>query len=172
MAAARVDDLEQGELPAVCAKTGEPGPGLVKDALRVVPRWVSALAVLAIVPYYVGRAYASRRLEVTLPIGPGTLDRTRRLVRAAWVALVVAAAGLASALFGAGGVGVLALVAGLVAYVVIMYVGDQMWVGARPSRRSDVVILTRVHPEFARALAEQYAARTGAKGDRGLPQDY
>ena len=57
VAAARVDDLERGDLPAICAKTGEPCVGLVKDTLRVVPRWVSALAVLLIVPYYVARIW-------------------------------------------------------------------------------------------------------------------
>lgn len=150
--AARVDDLERGQLPAICAKTGEPCDSLVKDTLRVVPRWVPPLAVLLIVPYFVGRAYASRKIEVKLPIAPARRERIRRLVRGAWIALVLAAAGFASSFFGAGAVGLIALAAGLVAYVVIVYVGDQMWVGARPGPGPDVVVLTRVHPEFARAL--------------------
>ena len=172
VAAARVDDLERGDLPALCAKTGEPCAGLVKDTLRVVPRWVSALVVFAIVPYYVGRIYASRRIEAKLPVAPGRLERVRRLVRAAWVALVSAAAGLAATLFGAGAVGLAALVAGLVAYVVIVYTGDQMWVGARPSHRSDVVILTRLHPDFTRALDDFYDERAAAGSRRALPSGY
>src|SRR5271166_6158937 len=97
--AARVDDLERGDLPAICAKTGEPCVGLVKDTLWAVPLWVSALAAFAIVPYYIGRMSVGRRLEVTLPIAPSRLAWIRRFVRAAWVALVAAAAGLAAALF-------------------------------------------------------------------------
>jgi hypothetical protein len=31
-----------------------------------------------------------------------------------------------------------------------------MWVGARPTERDDLVVLTRVHPAFAAALAAQY----------------
>ena len=135
MVAARVDDLERGDLPAICAKTGEPCVGLVKDTLRVVPRWVSPLAVFADRPVLTSGAWlhASRRIEVTLPIAPGRLrvdppirarrvDRARvrggralgRVVlrRAAWSACV-------------------AFVAGLVAYLVIVYVGDQIWVGAQ-----------------------------------------
>jgi hypothetical protein len=155
-AAARVDDLERGDLPAVCAKTGVPCDGLVKDTLRVVPRWVSALAILLIVPYYLARPYTSRKIEVKLPIAPDRLDRIRRMVRFAWVALAAAAAGFMASLFGAGAVGGVALLAGLAAYVVIIYSGDRMWVGARPAGDDDVVILTRVHPTFSAALAEQY----------------
>ena len=171
-AAARVEDLERGHLPAVCAKTGEECDRPVKDTLRVVPRWVSALAVLAVVPYFVARAYTARRIEVLLPVAPGRLDRIRRLVKGAWVALVVAAAGLSAALFGAGAVGVAAFVVGLFGYLAIVYAGDRMWVGARPSRRTDVVILTRLHPAFASALARMYA-ELAAEGDRdALPADY
>ena len=43
-------------------------------------------------------------------------------------------------------------VAGLLVYLGIVYAGDQMWVGARPGATEDVVELTRVHPEFVRAL--------------------
>ncbi len=157
-AAARVEDLERGDLPAVCAKTGVPCDGLVKDTLRVVPRWVSALAILLIVPYYLARPYTARKIEAKLPIAPERLDRIRRFVKVAWVALVVAAAGLMAVLFGAGAVGAAACLAGLGAYVVIIYVGDQMWVGARPTEGDEVVMLTRVHPAFADALAAQYEA--------------
>ena len=154
-AAARVDDLERGDLPPVCAKTGVPCDGRVRDTLRVVPRWVSALAILLIVPYYLARPYASHKLDVQLPIAPERIELIRRMVRFAWVALVAAAAGFTASLFGAGAVGAVALFVGLAAYVVIIYTGDRMWVGARPSGRDDVVILTRIHPAFAAALARQ-----------------
>jgi hypothetical protein len=152
VAGARVDDLERGNLPAICAKIGVPCDVFVKDRLRVVPRWVPPLAILLIVPYFVARAYAGRSIEVQLPIAPARQARIRLLVRTAWIALVVAAAGFAASFFGAGLVSLVALLAGIVAYVVIVYVGDQMWVGARPGPSPDVVVLTRVHPEFARAL--------------------
>ena len=132
VAAARVDDLERGDLPAICAKTGVPCDGLVKDTLRVVPRWVSPLVALLIVPYFVGRLRTRRGgSRRSCRSRPAALQRIRRLVRAAWIALVLAAAGLwrrrSSAPAWSGSC---ALVAGLVAYLVIVYVGDQMWVGA------------------------------------------
>jgi len=170
VAAARVDDLERGDLPALCAKTGAACDGLVKDTLRVVPRWVSALAVLLIVPYYVARPYTARKLETKLPMAPARLDLMRRLVLFAWVALVLGAAGLMAMLFGAGAVGAVAFLAGVIAYVVIVYAGDRLWVGARPTRRDDVVVLTRIHPNFATALAEMYESR--ARGKLALPSGY
>lgn len=169
--AARVDDLERGDLPAICAKTGEPCVGLVKDTLWAVPRWVSASAAFAIVPYYLGRRWVGRRLEVTLPIARSRLQWIRRFVRAAWIALVVAAAGLAATLFGAGMIGVAALTVGVVAYVSIVYGGDHIWVGARPSHKPDVVLLTRVHPDFARAVTDMYDERAAHDSPLVVPAD-
>ena len=168
-AAVRVDDLERGDLPAVCAKTGVPCDGLVRDSLRVVPPWVAALVYAFVVPFLILRLYFSRRVEAKIPIAPARVELIRRLVRGAWIAIVIAAAGLASAIFGAGAVGVLALLVGVVAYLAIVFVGDLLWVGAVTSKRSDVVILTRVHPEFARALREQYES---ADDRTALPADY
>ena len=166
----RVDDLERGDLPMVCAKTGVPCDGLVKDRLRVVPAWVAALVYAGVVPFLILRLYLSTRVEAKLPIAPARVQRIRRLVRVAWIAMVLGAAGLVSVIFGAGAVGVLALIVGLVAYLVVMLVGDLLWVGAIASRRPDVVILTRVHPAFARALAERYDERS--EGRSALPPNY
>src|SRR5438105_1694472 len=119
-AAVRVDDLERGDLPAVCAKTGVPCDGLVRDSLRVVPAWVAALVYAFVVPFLILRLYFSRRVEAKIPIAPPRVELIRRLVRSAWIAIVIAAAGLASAIFGAGAVGVLALLVGVVAYLAIV----------------------------------------------------
>lgn len=168
-AAVRVDDLERGLLPAVCAKTGVACDDLVRDSLRVVPKWVAALVYAAVVPFLILRLYFSRRVEAKLPIAAARVQRIRSLVRGAWIAIVIAGAGLASAIFGAGVVGLLALLVGVVAYVGIVFVGDLLWVGAVASRRPDVVILTRVHPDFARALSDQYDA---ADDSAARPDDY
>ena len=168
----RVDDLERGDLPAVCAKTGKPCDGLVRDTLRVVPAWVAALVYAGVVPFLILRLYFSRRVDAKLPIAPARVRRIRGLVRAAWIAMVVGAAGLASAIFGAGAIGILALLAGLVAYLVTVFAGNLLWLGAIASRRPDVVILTRVHPDFARALARQYEARAAADDRLALPSGY
>jgi hypothetical protein len=161
-AAIRVDDLERGNLPAVCAKTGVPCDGLARDSLRVVPAWVAALVYAGVVPFLILRLYFSRRVEAKLPIAPARVERIRTLVRGAWIAMVIAAAGLASAIFGAGPDGVAALLVGIVSYDGIVFVGDLLWVGAIARREPDVVILTRVHPEFARALRDQDGTDVGS----------
>ncbi len=155
-AAVRVDDLERGNLPAVCAKTGVVCDDLVRDSLRVVPAWVAASVYAAVVPFLILRLYFSRRIEAKLPIAPARVQRIRSLVRGAWIAIALAGAGLASAIFGAGVVGLLALLVGVLAYVGIVFVGDLLWVGAVAGRRPDVVTLTRVHPDFAQALHDRY----------------
>ena len=167
----RVDDLERGDLPAVCAKTGVPCDGLVKDNLRVVPAWVAALVYAGVVPFLVLRLYFSRRVEARLPISPARVQRIRSLVRASWIAVVLAAAGLASALFGSGAVGAVALLVGVVAYLGIMAAGDLLWVGVirePPARRRDPL------PRASRvrgALAAHYEAR--ATDERlALPSGY
>lgn len=154
----------------MCAKTGVVCDTLVRDTMRVVPAWVAASVYAAGLPFLVLRLYFSRRVEAKLPIAPARVQRIRSLVRAAWIAMVVGAAGLASVVFGAGVVGILALLTGLIAYLGIMVVGDLLWVGAIASRRADVVILTRVHPAFARALAAQYDARANSR--TALPSGY
>jgi hypothetical protein len=153
VAAVAVDRLERGDLPLVCAKTGVPCEVFVKDRLKVVPRWVPPLALLLIVPYFVARTYTGRNLNVELPIAPARQERIRLLVRVSWIALVIALAGLSASFFGGGAVSALVFLVGLLAYLGIVYAGDQMWVGARPGPTPDVVELTRVHPEFVRALA-------------------
>ena len=96
------------------------------------------------------------------------IARIRTLVRAAWIAVVVGAAGLTSAIFGAGAVGVLALAVGLVAYVAIMFVGGILWLGAIESRRADVVILTARAPGF-RASTGRAVRRACGRQPGGTP---
>ena len=55
--------------------------------------------------------------------------------------------------------------------MLIVYVGDHIWVGARPTHNTDVVILTRVHPEFARAVADMYDERAAEDNPLALPAD-
>ncbi|HTD50120.1 MAG TPA: hypothetical protein VK771_05940, partial [Acidimicrobiia bacterium] len=105
------------------------------------------------------------------PIAPSRLAWIRWFVRAAWIALVVAAAGFAAALFGAGLIGVAALIVGAGAYVSIVYTGDQLWVGARPSHRPEVVILTRVHRDFAQAVTDMYDERAADDNPLVVPAD-
>ena len=156
------DDLERGRLPAVCAKTGVPCDGLVKDTLAGRCRAGCRRCASCRRPYFVGRAYTARRLEVG--------SRSRRTASSGsggWCGRVDRA--------GAGARRVLGRV---------LRRGDRRGARARargssPTSASstsaircgsaagraaatDVVILTRIHPEFApRCVRAVRAGRVG-----------
>ena len=87
------------------------------------------------------------------------------------VALVLVAPGLAVSLFGGGVVVFGALVAGIAAYVVIVYAGDHFWVGARPSHRSDVVNVPAFTPSSRRVVTDMYDERAADESPLMLPAD-
>jgi hypothetical protein len=138
----RIDDLERGDLPALSVKTGRSCANPVAVVLRPEQRPWSPLGpkVSAILPLEATRARARRVLT-----------------RVSWVVLVVAAAALAAAVTGVGSAVLLLALLAIVVYVALMIVGDLRWVGAKPSDHDGEVVVTRVHPAFARAVDEQYA---------------
>jgi hypothetical protein len=137
-----VDDLERGDLPAVCVKSGLVCANPVGMTLRPGGHaWTPfAPRVHAILPMHARRA---RRLRVA--------------TRASWVALFVGLAGLVASLTGGGAIALLVGVVALVSYAALVVIGDGSSVGARPVPGTNAsVVLTRVHPAFARAVDEQY----------------
>jgi len=138
----RIDDLERGDLPALSVKTGRACANPVAVVLRPEQRPWSPLGP---------------RVSAILPLEATRVRARRLLIRISWVVLVVAAAALAAAVTGVGSAVLLLAVVAIVAYVGLMIVGDLRWVGAKPSERDDEVVVTRVHPAFARAVDEQYA---------------
>jgi hypothetical protein len=137
----RVDDLERGDLPALSVKTGASCAHPVAIVLRPEQRPWSPVGP---------------KIESILPLEPGRVRARRLLTRISWVLLVATAAALAAAVTGVGSAVLLLAVVLFAAYVALMIVGDLRWVGSRPSDRDGEVMLTRVHPDFARAVDEQY----------------
>jgi len=137
----RIDDLERGDLPALSVKSGAPCANPVAIVLRPEQRPWSP---------------AGPKISVIVPLEPARARTRRRLTRAAWVVLVAAAAAFVAALTGAGSAVLLLAGGALVAYVALMIVGEMRWIGAKPSGHAGEIILTRVHPAFARAVDEQY----------------
>lgn len=137
----RIDDLERGDLPAVSVKTGRSCANPVAVVLRPEQRPWSP---------------RGPKVSAILPLEPARARARRILTRISWVVLVVAAAALAAAVTGVGSAVLLLGAVAIVVYVVLMIVGDLRWVGAKPSTRAGEVVMTRVHPTFARAVDEQY----------------
>jgi|SRR5436309_5822788 len=141
-----VDDLERGDLPALCVKSGVHCANPVGVTLRPG-----------------GHAWTpfAPRVHAILPIDGRRARLIRASTRASWVVLFVALAGLVASVTGGGAVALTIGVAALVLYAALVIVGDRSSIGARPVPGTDAsVVLTRVHPAFARALDEQYGRIT------------
>jgi hypothetical protein len=137
-----IDDLERGDLPAVCVKSGGPCANPVGVTLRPG-----------------GHAWTpfAQRVHAILPMDARRARRIRASQRASWALLFVALAGFVASVTGGGAIALTIGVVALVVYGALVIVGDRSSVGARPVPGADTtIVLTRVHPEFARAVDEQY----------------
>jgi hypothetical protein len=122
----RIADVETGDLPAICAKTGVDCANPVAVRLRV----------------------GIRRVHGVLPIVAGRARLVRVLVRGSWVLIAIG--------FGAWFLARPIAVAAFAAYIALALVGDRLWLAARPGQTNDEMMLTRVHPNFAAAVDAQY----------------
>jgi hypothetical protein len=136
-----IADLERGDLPALSVKTGRPCANPVAIVLRPEQRPWSPTGpkIASIVPLEAARARARRRFT-----------------RLSWGLLVIAAAGFVASFTGAGSTGLLVALGAVVAYVVMVAVGEWRWIGSKPADADGEVVLTRVHRDFARAVDDQY----------------
>jgi hypothetical protein len=122
----RIADVETGDLPAICAKTGVDCANPVAVRLRV----------------------GIRRVHGVLPIVATRARLVRVLVGCSWVLLAIG--------FGAWFVARPLAIAMFAAYLALVVVGDRLWLGARPAETNAEMMLTRVHPNFAAAIDAQY----------------
>jgi hypothetical protein len=136
-----IDDLERGDLPALSVKTGRPCANPVVVLLRPEQRPWSP---------------SGPKFAAILPLEPRRVRARRWFTRLSWALLVVAAAGVIAALTGAGAIGDIAALVGVLGYATTVAIGEWRWVGARPGACAGELVLTRVHREFARAVDEQY----------------
>ena len=137
----RIGDLERGDLPALSVKTGKACANPVAVVLRPGQRPWSPFGP---------------KFAVVVPLEPARARTRRLLTRITWVLLVMAAAALVAAATGAGSAVLLLAAGSLVAYVVLVLIGELRWIGSRPSEDVGELELTRVHRAFARAVDEQY----------------
>jgi membrane-bound ClpP family serine protease len=162
--------MRPGGLPAICVKTGEPADAWVKRTYATAPQWTYVLLILGVLivgvlPYIVVRAIVSVRATGQLPFTKAT---ARRLRTSSAVGLVALLAGIV--LFIAGLVvnsgvvtllGVALFIGSLVLLILAGTIPPRAEVRKLPQAPNDrVVVLKRVHPNFAQAvLAWQQAAQ-------------
>jgi hypothetical protein len=120
--------LANGETPAISVKTGKRCTHPVGMTLRTSP-----LAVF------------KPRYAAVLALESSRVTLRRVLVLASYAVLIAAMVFLLlSPVVG---------IAGFVLYAAVLALGEWLWIGIREGTAKDSVVLTRVHPEFARAAA-------------------
>jgi hypothetical protein len=151
--AVSIGDLEAGNLPALCAKTGAPTANWTRMRLAATPGWTWILILFGIVPYFLASYFATVRVAARVPLQPSVARRLHRLLVAQRMALVGGIAVLLVGSFtGTVALGVIGL-AGLVGGIALTLMGYRGSVGARPGPTPGSLVLTGVHPAFAGAVA-------------------
>jgi hypothetical protein len=152
---AAVEDLKAGNLPRVCAKTGEPADGYATLEFRSTPGWTWILLLFGILPFLIAHAFATVRFTGILPMSDRALERaqsfrwTYRVIFALAVVEVVAALLFGSEVLAWAGAAV--FFGGLLYFVIGAVV---VWPNGRVI--GDWVSLSFVHPRFAEAVDRWY----------------
>ncbi|MDP9185128.1 MAG: hypothetical protein M3O29_05620, partial [Actinomycetota bacterium] len=76
-AAATVEDLVDGHLPPVCAKTGGPADGFATIVFTSTPGWTWILLLFGILPFLIARYFSSVRIVGLVPMSDVALRRGR-----------------------------------------------------------------------------------------------
>jgi hypothetical protein len=142
-----IDALNEGVLPEVCIKTGAPCSNFVKTPLRA---YGSSRGVLA----WISRVWSmGKPLAARVPAVPQRIRLHTGLVGASWI-VVVALIAVLVLTFVADFPIALALVVFLL-YILLVAAGSYVWIGAEMGDDPQTFVLTRVHSEFANAVASQ-----------------
>src|SRR5436853_2277724 len=75
VAVASVEDVEEGHLPSVCAKTGRPADGFTTLEFASAPGWTWILLLFGIFPFLYAQHFASRRFYARIPVSDLALRR-------------------------------------------------------------------------------------------------
>ena len=161
-----VDDAIRGDLPMVCAKTGQPADLLVRvrQPIGGMPPVMWLLFLLGPIGFFgmllIAMLWPSEQLTVRLPEAQASVERRRQLERTRLAAL---GAGVAFPVLGVVGVplfSALCLALGLAFFVAAGAVTLMLWrrrIGVSIDVTRRWVTLTNVHPAFAEAVQLQEA---------------
>ncbi|MEX0869115.1 MAG: hypothetical protein WD011_05525, partial [Nitriliruptoraceae bacterium] len=69
------DVIERGELPPVCAVTGQEADGTVAVQFNALPPWSWVLLLVGVIPFLVANALAPTRVEGRVPVVRPVVER-------------------------------------------------------------------------------------------------
>ncbi len=156
-AAAKVQDLEAGTLPPVCAKTGGAAHDFAKLEFSSTPAWTLILLLFGIIPFLIAQAFSSVRVVGLVPMSDVALQRGRTFTWAYRGFLLLSGLVLVIG-FTTDHSAILVGLSMLVATILFMLLGAPVvWPTGRLS--GDWVRLSFVDKRFARALERWYGDR-------------
>ena len=161
--------MRPGGLPAVCVKTGEPADRWMRRSFSTAPRWTywllipAGILLVGVIPYLLVRAMVAVKATGQLPFARAAAFRLRLFsiggLVVFLVGIVLFIAGASANSGAVSVVGVLLFFLGLVLVVVSGSLGPRAVVRKQPEVPNDrVVVLRRVHPNFAQAVLAQQQA--------------
>ena len=157
-AAARVEDLQAGRLPPVCAKTGEPADGYATIEFTSTPGWTWILLLFGIFPFLIARAFSKTRVVGIVPMSYAALRRGRTFDLTFAALLVVAVVLVTVGLVFQHPHLVMAGLVTLLGALLLFVVGwPLVWPSGQPA--GEWVWLSSVDERFARALGYWYGSR-------------
>ena len=159
-----VQDLERGDMPPVCVKTGVPCTTLYRQRWWMTPQWMLWLFLAGVVPFVMAAVLGSEKVEGRVPMSQDAYRRMR-LLSIARVVACLAAGGSVATVFALGDPSDARLIsmAALCAFAVaVMLAARYASVEVEPGKTRSTVVLKRVHPEFARALGRREGQRLRA----------
>jgi len=157
-AVASVEDVEDGNLPRVCVKTGEPADGFTTLRFVSSPGWTWILLLFGILPFLIARYFAARRIEGQIPMSDIAIRRTQAFTWTYRIFFVAAVLLLAIGWLLAEDDGATVALIGLSTLVVTIAFYAIGWVFVFPTGQvsDEFVTLSFVHKRFAEAVDEWY----------------
>jgi hypothetical protein len=157
--AATIEDLEAGNLPPVCAKTGEPADGFATMVFTSTPQWTWILLFFGILPFLIVRYFTTVRITGLVPMSDVALGRARAFTWTYRGFFVLSGLVIVIGFFMRDRPAI--LLEGLVILIVTLLVMLVGWPFFWPLGRvsDEWVFLHFVHERFADELDRRYADR-------------
>jgi hypothetical protein len=159
--AATVVDLETGNLPMICAKTGEEADLLAPVEFTNTPSWTWILLLFGFFPWLIARHFATERMVGHVPLSNTALRREQWCGRAWWVFLGLAIALIAVGLITGNAVPAeigLGTLVGWLIFAILVWV----FVTPRGYLSGEWVQFSFVNPRFAAEVDAWYERRAAS----------
>jgi hypothetical protein len=152
--------LFYGDLPEVCAKTGEPTSAVVSTTFERLPPWTFLLLFAGIFPFFIAVLFVREKVKAKVPMTAEVVERYHG--RRRWLVLgyaVIALALIVTVALQEPRIMTAGLI-GVVMITVTEYRRARDWISAVGVRDTPFVELRRVHPAFVAAVETHRPERT------------